>query len=87
MKTGGIYQAQKLVHIAESNGIKCMIGCMLETKISVSAAAHFAASQKNITMVDLDGPLLCVNDPVTGGPVFNGQVITLSRDPGIGFSL
>lgn len=87
MKTGGIFQAQKIVHIAEANGIECMIGCMLETKISVSAAAHFAASQKNITMIDLDGPLLCMNDPVTGGPTFNGQVITLSNEPGIGFSL
>ncbi len=87
MKTGGIYQAQKIVHIAEANGIECMIGCMLETKISVSAAAHFAASQKNITMIDLDGPLLCMNDPVTGGPTFNGQMITMSSEPGIGFSL
>ncbi|QCR33065.1 dipeptide epimerase [Lysinibacillus sp. SGAir0095] len=87
MKTGGIYQAQKIVHIAEANGIECMIGCMLETKISVSAAAHFAASQKNITMIDLDGPLLCMNDPVIGGPTFNGQIITMSSEPGIGFSL
>lgn len=87
MKTGGIYQAQKIVHIAEANGIECMIGCMLETKISVSAAAHFAASQKNITMIDLDGPLLCMNDPVTGGPAFDGQVIKMSSEPGIGFSL
>ncbi|KGR74396.1 dipeptide epimerase [Ureibacillus sinduriensis] len=87
MKTGGIYQAQKIVHIAEANGIECMVGCMLETKVSVSAAAHFAASQKNITMIDLDGPLLCVNDPMPGGPTFDGQVITMSIKPGIGFSL
>lgn len=87
MKTGGIYQAQKIVHIAEANGIECMIGCMLETKISVSAAAHFAASQKNITMVDLDGPSLCLKDPVTGGPTFENQWIRMSEEPGIGFSI
>ena len=87
MKTGGIYQAQKISHIAEANGIECMIGCMLETKISVSAAAHFAASQKNITMVDLDGPSLCLKDPVTGGPTFENQWIRMSQDPGIGFSI
>lgn len=87
MKTGGIYQAQKISHIAEANGIECMIGCMLETKISVSAAAHFAASQKNITMVDLDGPSLCLNDPVTGGPTFDNQWIKMSDEPGIGFSI
>ncbi|BDH62473.1 L-Ala-D/L-Glu epimerase [Lysinibacillus sp. PLM2] len=87
MKTGGIYQAQKICHIAEANGIECMIGCMLETKISVSAAAHFAASEKNIKMVDLDGPLLCLKDPITGGPTFNNQWIRMSDEPGIGFSL
>lgn len=84
MKTGGIYQAQKVSHIAEANGIECMIGCMLETKISVSAAAHFAASQKNITMVDLDGPSLCLKHPVTGGPTFESQWIRMSDAPGIG---
>ncbi|MEK4229840.1 dipeptide epimerase [Solibacillus sp. FSL H8-0538] len=87
MKTGGIYQAQKLCQIAEANGIQCMIGCMLETKISVSAAAHFAAAQKNITMVDLDGPSLCMKDPIVGGPVFASERITMTDASGIGFSL
>ncbi|MFJ5789717.1 dipeptide epimerase [Lysinibacillus sp. NPDC093197] len=86
MKTGGIFQAQKICNIAEANGIPCMIGCMLETKISVSAAAHFAASQKNITMVDLDGPSLCMNDPIAGGPIFNNDRITMTDAIGIGFS-
>lgn len=87
MKTGGIYQAQKVCQIAEANDIPCMIGCMLETKISVSAAAHFAAAQKNITMVDLDGPSLCVKDPIVGGPVFENDRITMTDAVGIGFSL
>lgn len=87
MKTGGIYQAQKICQIAEANEIQCMIGCMLETKISVSAAAHFAAAQKNITMVDLDGPSLCVKDPIAGGPVFENERITMTDAIGIGFSL
>lgn len=85
MKTGGIFQAQKLCHIAEASGIECMIGCMLETKISVSAAAHFAAANKNITMVDLDGPSLCVEDPVDGGPLFEGEKIQMTDQPGLGF--
>ncbi|ATP41153.1 dipeptide epimerase [Solibacillus sp. R5-41] len=85
MKTGGIFQAQKLCNIAEASGIECMIGCMLETKISVSAAAHFAAANKNITMVDLDGPSLCVEDPVDGGPIFEGEKIQMTDQPGLGF--
>ena len=87
MKTGGIYQAKKICQIAEANDIECMIGCMLETKISVSAAAHFAASEKNITMVDLDGPSLCMKDPIAGGPIFDRERITMTDEVGIGFSL
>ncbi|MEO4055024.1 dipeptide epimerase [Solibacillus sp. CAU 1738] len=87
MKTGGIYQAQKICQIAETHDIECMIGCMLETKISVSAAAHFAAAQKNITMVDLDGPSLCMKDPIAGGPVFDSERISMTDAVGIGFSL
>ena len=87
MKTGGIYQAKKICQIAEAHDIECMIGCMLETKISVSAAAHFAAAEKNITMVDLDGPSLCMKDPIDGGPLFDKERITMTDAVGIGFSL
>lgn len=85
MKTGGISKAQMICNIAEASGIACMIGCMLETKISVSAAAHFAAANKNITMIDLDGPSLCVEDPIDGGPRFEGQSIQMGETPGLGF--
>ncbi|MEK4386565.1 dipeptide epimerase [Solibacillus sp. FSL W7-1464] len=84
MKTGGISKAQQINHIAEANGVACMIGCMLETKISVSAAAHFAAASKNVTMVDLDGPSLCSEDPIEGGPIFKGENIQMADAPGIG---
>ena len=40
MKTGGIYEALKIAGIAEIYGVECMMGCMLESKIAVSAAAH-----------------------------------------------
>lgn len=85
MKTGGISKAQMICNIAEASGVACMIGCMLETKISVSAAAHFAAANKNITMVDLDGPSLCFKDPIEGGPIFEGETIQMVEQPGLGF--
>lgn len=87
MKTGGISKAKQICDIAEASGVECMIGCMLETKISVSAAAHFAAANKNITMVDLDGPSLCVKDPIEGGPIFEGETIQMIDKPGLGFLL
>jgi o-succinylbenzoate synthase len=84
MKTGGIFQALKICAIAESYGVKCMMGCMCESKASVAAAAHLAAAKGIITMADLDGPHLCKDDPFEGGPVFNGPIIRMTEAPGIG---
>lgn len=85
MKTGGIYEALKICSIAEIYGIECMIGCMLESKISVSAAVHLAAAKGIITKVDLDGPSLCKEDPFPGGPEFMENIIRMNQNPGIGF--
>lgn len=84
MKTGGIYNALKICNLAQIYGVECMIGCMLEAKVSVTAAAHLACAKKVITKVDLDGPVLCSKDPVIGGAIFDGAEIRLSQGPGLG---
>ena len=84
MKTGGLHNALKICSLAEIYDVECMIGCMLEAKISVNAAAHLAAAKKIITKIDLDGPALCSEDPIEGGSVFDGYKITLSDGPGLG---
>lgn len=86
MKTGGIYQALKICGIAESFGVECMIGCMLESKIAVSAAAHLAAAKGIITRADLDGPSLCREDPYEGGPVYEGSKIYMNEAYGLGIT-
>ena len=86
MKTGGIYGALKICGIAEDYGVECMIGCMLESKIAVSAAAHLAAGKGIITRADLDGPSLCKEDPYTGGPVFEGSQIIMNESCGLGIT-
>lgn len=86
MKTGGIYQALKICGIAENYGVECMIGCMLESKIAVSAAAHLAAGKGIITRADLDGPSLCKEDPYTGGPIYEGNKITMNESLGLGIT-
>ncbi|MBU5312952.1 dipeptide epimerase [Tissierella carlieri] len=85
MKTGGIHNALKICSVAEIYGVECMIGCMLESKLSVSAAVHLAASKSIITKIDLDGPGLCKEDPVEGGPKFQDYKITLNDEWGLGF--
>lgn len=85
MKAGGIHNAIKICAMAEIYGIECMIGCMLESKISVTAAVHLAAAKSVITKIDLDGPVLCKEDPIEGGAIFNNYRISLTDDPGFGF--
>lgn len=85
MKTGGIHNALKICSIAEIYGVECMIGCMLESKLSVSAAVHLAAAKSIITKIDLDGPGLCKEDPIDGGPEFQDYRIILNEESGLGF--
>jgi L-alanine-DL-glutamate epimerase-like enolase superfamily enzyme len=55
MKCGGIYPALQINSICEAANIPCMVGCMAgETNISIAAATHFVAAQKNVCFADLD---------------------------------
>ena len=84
MKCGGITNALRIASAAEVYGVECMIGCMLEAKISVNAAVELACARKIITKVDLDGPVLCSEDHILGGAVFDEKNITVSDAPGMG---
>ncbi len=85
MKAGGLSRALEIADIAEAHGIQCMMGCMLEAGISVTAAAHLAiARSRVITRVDLDGPSLCARNPIEGGAIFEDSRITVTDAPGLG---
>lgn len=84
MKCGGITPALKIADAASIMGVECMLGCMLEAKISVNAAVHVACARSIITKIDLDGPVLCSEDPIIGGSIFNEKDISISKEPGLG---
>ncbi|MBW8824665.1 MAG: dipeptide epimerase [Xanthomonadales bacterium] len=85
MKAGGISNALKMADIAAVHGTECMMGCMLESPIGVSAAAHVAVARSaTITRIDLDGPSLCTRNPVHGTTVFDEAAIALGDAPGLG---
>lgn len=85
MKTGGLSRAIRIADIADTYHIPCMMGCMLEGNIGVTAAAHLAvARSKTISLIDLDGPILGQYDPVCGGANFEGAKVTLSDGDGLG---
>jgi L-alanine-DL-glutamate epimerase-like enolase superfamily enzyme len=63
MKAGGITPAFEALQAARKNGLKSMLGCMIETSVLISAAAHLA---ELTDFLDLDGNLLITNDPFLG---------------------
>ncbi len=83
-KSGGIFDGLKINAIAESAGIKCMIGCMSESRLALTANAHFASARQNIAFYDLDACFEHATDPVQGGITYTGYQITLPDAPGIG---
>ena len=85
MKSGGIGAALQLADIAALQGVPCMMGCMLESSIGVTAAAHVAIARADtIRCIDLDGPSLCRYDPVDGAAHFDGPHIRINDAPGLG---
>lgn len=87
MKSGGIRNAIKISNIAESAGIRCMVGCMLETKVALTAASHFVASSRNVIFADLDSDSSHAVFPVIDGIKVEGGTITLPEKPGLGLDV
>jgi len=83
-KSGGIHTALKINAIAEGAGIICMIGCMVETRLGLTAAAHVVSARPNIQYADLDGCLMLKEDPVVGGAQYNVGEISVPDAPGHG---
>ncbi|WP_174614917.1 mandelate racemase/muconate lactonizing enzyme family protein [Virgibacillus ihumii] len=84
MKAGGIHHALKIAKLAAVYGVTCMVGSMIETKIGITAAAHFAASQPNIRYFDFDAPLMLAGNLIEGGITYNGNKISLGTGAGLG---
>lgn len=80
MKCGGLREAIRLIHTARAHGLQVMIGCMIETSVAITAAAHITPL---VDYADLDGHLLIKNDPYSGVTVKNGRLI-LPEGPGLG---
>lgn len=71
VKTGGISMALETLQAARKAGLKTMIGCMIETSVLISAAAHLAELADHL---DIDGNLLITNDPFIGVSAERGRV-------------
>jgi L-alanine-DL-glutamate epimerase-like enolase superfamily enzyme len=79
-KCGGMLEAYRMIQIARALGMKVMIGCMVSSSCTVTAAAQLSPL---VDYADLDGNLLISNDPYTGVTVKDGKLI-LPGTPGLG---
>ena len=79
-KSGGMREAFKMIAVARAHKMKIMIGCMIETSVGITAAAHLAML---VDFADLDGNVLISDDPYRGVKIVDG-FLRLSDKPGLG---
>lgn len=72
VKCGGIRGALAMIHTARAMGFKIMLGCMVESQILTTAAAHLSPL---VDWADLDGPFLTTGDPFAGITYDNGKIV------------
>jgi L-alanine-DL-glutamate epimerase-like enolase superfamily enzyme len=77
VKTGGITGACEALTAARKAGLKTMIGCMIESSVLITAAAHLA---ELTDYLDIDGNLLITNDPYLGATADRG-IVSFARAP------
>jgi L-alanine-DL-glutamate epimerase-like enolase superfamily enzyme len=80
MKCGGIYPALQMIHLARAHHLQVMMGCMIESSLSMTAAAQLSPL---LDYADLDGHLLIDDDPFLGVGVEDGKLV-LPQRPGLG---
>lgn len=76
-------EAFRWIKLARAMNMKVMLGCMISSSCSCTAAAHLSPL---VDYADLDGNLLIANDPYTGVMVEKGKLILPGGD-GLGLKV
>lgn len=86
MKCGGLYRGEQIYSVAEAYGLKCMVGCMMESKLANTAGLSLAAAKKFIPDADCDSYTVYseCDQFFEGGFTTDGPMVTLSEEPGFG---
>jgi L-alanine-DL-glutamate epimerase-like enolase superfamily enzyme len=79
-KCGSLREALRMIAVARAHHMTVMVGCMIESSLAITAAAHFTPL---VDIVDLDGAALLAEDPFVGATIQGGQV-RLPSGPGLG---
>ena len=82
-KCGGLREALRMVAVARAHDMLVMAGCMIESSLGITAAAHFAPL---LDCADYDGHALISNDPYVGATIDDG-IIRLPDRAGLGVEM
>ncbi len=87
-KSGGIFKALKIVELARKKNMHLQVGAFMESRLAMTAFAHFSLCDPLIVHFDFDTALMFSEDPVKGGIVYekNG-LIRITETPGLGASI
>lgn len=87
-KSGGIYDALKIISLAEKVKMKMQVGAFMESRLGMTAFAHLALCSDDILYCDFDTPLMFTEDPVSGGMTYHENgVVRVPETPGLGASI
>ena len=84
MKCGSFDEALRMIDLAKKIELKIMLGCMVESSVGITAAAHLSSA---CDFIDLDGNLLIKDDPYSGVKIEDGRLKLQSLKAGIGLNL
>ncbi|AXA36725.1 L-alanine-DL-glutamate epimerase [Candidatus Sumerlaea chitinivorans] len=84
MKSGGLAEARRMIAVARAHGLRVMLGCMIESSLGITAAAHLGPA---VDYLDLDGHLLIANDPFAGVACDPDGTMHLPTGPGLGVTV
>lgn len=89
MKCGGLFGGAQIADVAEASGVRCMIGCMMENKVSLTAGISLVAAKGSIVEADCDSFTFFVGDDdgIAGGFTREGGAFRLLDEPGLGIDL
>ncbi len=87
-KSGGLFKALKMARMAEAAGMQLQVGAMLESRLAMTAFAHYALCSPSIVHYDFDTALMFSEDPVSGGIIYEANgVVKVPETPGLGATI
>lgn len=82
-KSGGLRNSFKALIVAQAYGIDGMVGCMVESKLGITASLAVANSLDNVKYTDLDGYFFLESQPFEGGVEYEEGMNKPKEGPGL----